>query len=147
MLYVSSLIVHMIAIIIWIGGVAFVTMITFPMIRRMDTSLEQVLVFQGTEHRFARIAKAMIVLVGISGLYLISVKGTSFGVWVMIIVWAIYAALIFGLEKIVFNKLFAKPSGEEYDMNKVFFAMQVFHWVVLAVSLFAVGAGIWAAHY
>jgi uncharacterized membrane protein len=52
MLYVTALIIHVISIVIWIGGVAFVTIITFPMIQRADNSLEQVLMFQGVEHRF-----------------------------------------------------------------------------------------------
>ena len=147
MLYVLALIVHIIAIIIWIGGVSFVTMITFPMIQRINSSLDQVLMFQGIEHRFAKIAKVMIVLIGLSGLILIYERRLSIGVWVMIAVWAFYALLIFGLEKIIFNKLFAKPSGEEFDMKKVFFTMQTFHWVVLTLSFFAVAAGILTAHY
>jgi len=31
-------------------------------------------------------------------------KGTSLGVWIMISVWAFYASLLFGLEKIVLQK-------------------------------------------
>ncbi|RJQ18087.1 MAG: hypothetical protein C4560_07880, partial [Nitrospiraceae bacterium] len=102
MLYVIALTIHVLSIIIWIGGVSFVTMITFPMIQRADSSLEQVMMFQGTEHRFVKIAKAMVILAGLSGLYLIKVKGMSFGAWIMIFVWTFYASLIFGLEKIIF---------------------------------------------
>ncbi|MBI4699207.1 MAG: hypothetical protein HY758_09985 [Nitrospirae bacterium] len=147
MLYVIALTVHVLSIIIWIGGVSFVTMITFPMIQRAGSSLEQVMMFQGTEHRFAKIAKAMVILAGLSGFYLINVKGMSFGAWIMIIVWAFYASLLFGLEKILFKKIFAKPTGEELDTNKIFFILQVFHWVILALSYSAVAAGLFAAHY
>ena len=147
MFYAAALIVHLIAIIIWIGGVSFVTMISFPMLKRLNNSLEQVLMFQGIEHRFANIAKVMIILAGLSGAALIHVKGLSFGVWVMIFLWSFYTLLIFGLEKIIFDKVFAKPSGEEFDIKKVFFALQTFHWVILALSFFAVAAGVVAAHY
>jgi uncharacterized membrane protein len=130
----------------WIGGVAFVTMITFPMILRMEKSLEQVMMFQGIEHRFSKIAKVLVVLTGLSGLYLIYVKGLSIGVWIMIVLWSVYAALLFGLEKLIFKKLFSRPD-EEYDTKKVFNILQTFHWFVLLMSCFAIGAGIWTAHY
>jgi uncharacterized membrane protein len=144
--YVVALIIHVISIIVWIGGVAFVTMVTFPMIQRGSSSLEQVMMFQGTEHRFGKIAKTMVILAGLSGLYLIKVKGMSFGVWFMIILWAVYASLLFGLEKMIFRKLFNKPS-EQIDTKKIFALLQGFHWIVLTLSFVAVAAGIWAAHY
>jgi hypothetical protein len=146
MLYVVALIIHVISIIVWIGGVAFVTMVTFPMIQRGSSSLEQVMMFQGTEHRFGKIAKTMVILAGLSGLYLIKVKGMSFGVWFMIILWAVYASLLFGLEKMIFKKLFGKPS-EQIDTKKIFALLQGFHWIVLTLSFLAVAAGIWTAHY
>lgn len=146
MYYVTALTIHVLSVVIWIGGVSFVTLVTFPMILRMDKSLEMVLMFQGVEHRFGKIAKVMVILAGLSGLYLIFEKGLSFGVWVMIIVWAFYASLLFGLEKLIFKKLFNKP-GEQADMKKVFNLLQGFHWVVLGLSFLAIAAGIYEAHY
>lgn len=147
MLYVVALIVHVISIVVWIGGVAFVTMITFPMIQRADNSFEQVMMFQGVEHRFSKVAKVMVVLAGLSGFYLIHEKGLHFGVWVMIVLWSVYAALLFGLEKLIFSKLFKQTPDSKQDTKKVFAILQAFHWVVLALSLFAVAAGIWYSHY
>jgi uncharacterized membrane protein len=147
MAYLIALIIHVLSVVVWIGGVAFVTMIVFPMIQRTDNSLEQVLMFQGTEHRFSKIAKAMVITAGLSGLYLIRLKGMSNGVWVMIAVWTVYASLLFFLEKMLFKKLFTRPSGEDLNTKEIFFRLQVFHWVVLALSFTAVGAGIVAGHY
>lgn len=154
MLYRISLIVHVLSVVIWIGGVAFVTIIVFPMILRTKNSLEQVMMFQGIEHRFSRIAKILVILTGISGLYLISEKGLSFGVFIMIFVWTLYASLLFFLEKLLFKRLFAKPSrnrvvptGEQLKTEQVFFRLQVFHWFVLTLSFLAIAAGIWTAHY
>jgi uncharacterized membrane protein len=147
MLYVTALIIHVLSIVIWIGGVAFVTMIIFPMIQRTENSLEQVMMFQGVEHRFGKIAKAMVIIAGLSGFYLAHTNGLSVGVWIMIVVWTVYASLLFFLEKPLFKKLFSKPSGKELDTKQVFFRLQVFHWVVLGLSFFAVAAGIWTGHY
>jgi uncharacterized membrane protein len=146
MLYVTALTIHILAIVIWIGGVSFVTLVTFPMILRMDKSLEMVLMFQGVEHRFAKIAKAMVILAGLSGLYLIFEKGLSLGVWIMITIWVFYASLLFGLEKLIFKKLFSKPEDQK-DMKKVFNLLQGFHWFVLALSFLAIVFGIYESHY
>ncbi|MEW6714185.1 MAG: hypothetical protein AB1306_03705 [Nitrospirota bacterium] len=145
--YIIALIIHVLSIVVWIGGVAFVTMIVFPMIQRTQSSLEQVMLFQGIEHRFSKIAKVMVIVAGLSGLYLIKLKGLSTGAWIMITVWTVYASLLFFLEKMIFKRLFSKPSGESLDTKEVFFRLQVFHWVVLALSFMAVGAGIIAGHY
>lgn len=153
MLYLIALMVHVLSIVIWIGGVAFVTMIVFPMIQRTQGSLEQVMMFQGVEHRFSRIAKWMIGASGITGIYMIYEKGLPFltsssaiHVWLMIIVWAFYASLIFFLEKLLFKRLFRKPSGEQLETSEVFFRLQVFHWIVLVLSFSAIVAGVWGGH-
>ncbi len=116
------------------------------MILRMDQSLEMVLMFQGVEHRFGKIAKFMVILAGLSGFYLIYEKGLSVGVWIMLFVWTFYASLLFGLEKLIFKKLFSKP-GEQANMKKVFNLLQGFHWFVLGLSFLAIAAGIYQAHY
>ena len=144
--YVIAVTLHIMSVVVWIGGVTFVTLITFPMILRMDKSLEMVMMFQGTEHRFVKIAKAMVILAGLSGFYLLYEKGLSTAVIIMIVIWAVYASLIFGLEKILFAKLFGKPEDRK-DMKQVFKILQIFHWVVLALSFIAIGAGVYEAHY
>lgn len=147
MLYIISLIIHVLSVVIWIGGVAFVTMIIFPMIQRTNNSLEQVMMFQGVEHRFSRIAKVLVILTGLSGFYLIYEKGISIGIWIMIIIWTIYASLLFFLEKRLFKRLFSQTSEKQISTEKIFFRLQVFHWVILILSFSAIAAGIWTAHY
>lgn len=154
MLYVMALVIHVLSIVIWIGGVAFVTMIVFPMIQRTQGSLEQVMMFQGVEHRFSRIAKWMIGASGITGLYMLHGRGfsslttsSSIHIWLMIIVWVFYASLIFFLERLIFKRLFKKPSGEQLETKEIFFRLQVFHWIVLILSFSAIVAGVWGGHH
>jgi uncharacterized membrane protein len=47
------LIIHVMGVIIWIGGVAFVTTVIFPLMYQTEGSLEKALLFQRVEHRFA----------------------------------------------------------------------------------------------
>jgi uncharacterized membrane protein len=151
MLLPALLATHVLGIVIWIGGVAFVTIIVFPMIMRMESSLEKVLVFQGLEHRFAKVAKISVTLVGLTGGWLLHLTGewnilfTSRGIGptLMIIVWTFYV-LVLMFEGRLFKLIFRGDAQQ--DTSKVFFRLSVFHWVVLGLSLLAIGVGVWAGH-
>ncbi len=143
--------VHVIGVVLWIGGVAFVTVVVFPMIMRMENSLEKVLFFQGVEHRFAKIAKISVVVVGVTGVLLLQITGkrnvlfkaSGIGPTLMTVVWVFYV-LVLMFEGRLFKAIF---SGEaQQDTAKVFSRLSVFHWVILGMSLLAIGVGVWAGH-
>ena len=143
---------HVVSIVMWIGGVAFVTIIVFPLIARMTDSFEAVMLFQGVEHRFARHVRLYVSLAGITGflaLYLENLEGLLFtgkgaGITIMLIAWAVYVIVLM-FEKKIFKKVFGKP--EKFDVKKVFTGLAVFHWFILGLSLLAVLAGVWQGHF
>ena len=145
------LIIHVIGVIIWIGGVAFVTMVIFPMMYRTEGSLEKALLFEGVEHRFSGIVRWLIAIVGATGFYLLSAKyGFSIlssqrglGIVIMLFVWTFYTAVLL-LEKKIFGKIFADPG--KIDMDKALTMINTMHWVLLTISFSAVAGGIWFAH-
>lgn len=151
MLMPLLLALHVLGVVIWIGGVAFVTIIVFPMIIRMESSIEKVLFFQGVEHRFAKIAKICVVIVGATGIWLLSLTGEGrllftmpgIGPTIMLVVWALYV-LVLIFEGRLFKVLFRGDA--QRDSAKVFSKLAAFHWVVLGLSLLAVGVGVWAGH-
>ncbi len=142
---------HVATIVLWIGGVAFVTIIVFPLIARMTDSFDAVMLFQGVEHRFAKHARLYVAISGITGflvLYLEGLQGLLFtarglGITIMLIAWAFYL-LVLIFEKRIFKKVFGKP--EKFDVKKVFTGLGVFHWFVLGLSMLAVLAGVWQGH-
>jgi uncharacterized membrane protein len=143
--------VHVIAVLIWIGGVAFVTIIVFPMIIRMENSMEKVFFFQGVEHRFAKIAKVCVVVSGLTGGELLRSSGKwhlicaphGMGVTMMVTMWTIYA-LVLLFEGRLFKIIF---KGEaQHDTAKIFKRLSTFHWVILSLSLFTVFMGVYNAH-
>jgi len=143
--------VHVLGVVVWIGGVAFVTMIVFPMITRMEASFEKVLFFQGLEHRFARIAKVSVAVVGFTGGWLLYSTGewrillsmAGIGPTLMLLVWTFYLFVLL-FEGKIFKMIFG--GGSQQDTDKVFSLLSRFHWVVLGLSLLAAGVGVWAGH-
>jgi uncharacterized membrane protein len=145
------LVIHVICVIIWIGGVAFVTTVIFPMVYRTAGSLEKALLFQGVEHRFAGMVKWLIAAVGVTGFWMLSAKyGFSillqprgFGVLIMLFAWTLYATVLL-FERKIFGKLFADP--EKIDMNKALRMVNAMHWFLLIISFSAVAGGVWFGH-
>lgn len=127
------------------------TLVVFPVLSRMDSSLEQVLMFHKIEGRFAKQAKAYVWLTGITGGLLLFITGMqtmlfraeTLGISIMILVWLFYL-FVLTFEKKIFGKLFA--GKEQTDPKRAFRFLAGFHWVVLGLSLLAVFAGVWQGH-
>ena len=145
------LIIHVICVIIWIGGVAFVTTVIFPMMYRTECSLEKALLFQGVEHRFAGMVKWLVAIVGVTGFWMLSAKygvaillqTRGIGVVILLFAWTLYTTVLLS-ERKIFGKIFADP--EKIDMNKALKMINVMHWVLLGVSFSAVAGGVWFGH-
>jgi uncharacterized membrane protein len=145
------LIIHVICVIIWIGGVAFVTTVIFPMMYKTEGSLEKALLFQRVEHRFAGMVRWLIAVVGMTGFWILSAKygfavllqRRGLGIVIMIAAWALYTTVLLS-ERRVFGKIFADP--EKIDMDRALRMINAMHWVLLTISFSAVAAGVWFGH-
>jgi uncharacterized membrane protein len=143
--------VHVLSVLIWIGGVAFVTIIVFPMIVRMEDSMEKVMFFQGVEHRFAKIAKACVAVSGLTGVELLRLSGKwqilftarGTGVTLMVLMWTLYVMVLL-FEGRLFKLLF--KGDAQHDTAEIFKKLSTFHWVILSLSLLTVFAGVYNAH-
>lgn len=143
--------IHVTTIVLWIGGVAFVTMIIFPVLLAMEDSLEKVLLFQRMENKFAMQARIYAWTAGITGGLLLYLTGeyrelftmNALGPTVMLVVWLLYI-FVLTFEKKIFAVLFSQP--DQSDPAKMFLRLSAFHWIVLGLSLLAVFIGVWAGH-
>ena len=61
---------HVLAVVIWIGGVAMATTVALPAVRHGDLGSDKFQAFQAIEHRFAWQARTAIILVGLTGFYM-----------------------------------------------------------------------------
>jgi uncharacterized membrane protein len=63
--------IHVLALVHWIGGLSVVTSIILPRARALPDAREAVAAFEAFERRFAQQVRISILLVGLSGFYMI----------------------------------------------------------------------------
>ena len=160
MLYPFLHIVHLVTVILWIGGLAFITILILPMIVKMPDALQKALLFQRIEHRFAPLARYFAAVVGITGFTMFFTRGLGdtlltregHSLLFMIAVWSFWVVMLFGLEPLIIKKLLDNMAseggnkGKKPDIDAVFSRMKRLHWVLLTLSLAAAASGAIFAH-
>lgn len=139
----------MLTVVLWIGGVAMVTLVLLPALERAERGAE---LFAEFEQRFARQTRWTILIAGASGLYLV----VRLGLWprfaearfwwmhAMVALWFLYAAALFVLEPLWLRARFAARAAD--DAHGALRRTQRHHWLVLALSLLTVFAAIGGSH-
>ncbi|MBI5561932.1 MAG: hypothetical protein HY894_03630 [Deltaproteobacteria bacterium] len=155
-MFVLMHVIHLLTVILWIGGLAFVTIIILPMAISTKDSLQKVLTFQRVEHRFASLARIFNVITGASGFVMLYQTGWhrllftrgAVPLTFMTMVWVFWFVMLWGLEPLVIKKMLEKMiKGEEkMDIDAVFIKLNRMHWFMVAISLAAAAAGALTAH-
>jgi len=156
MLFLLMHIVHLLAVIVWIGGLVFVTGIVLPMAIKTPDPLQKVLTFQRIEHRFAPLAKAYNIITGITGFVMVWQMGwyelyftrEGWALTFMTAIWLFWFVMLVGLEPIVIKKMLDKMArdGAKMDIDGIFRKVKTLHWFMVAISLAAAAAGALVAH-
>src|SRR5215472_18073909 len=63
--------IHVLAVVVWIGGVTMVTTVILPMVRGSKTPTEGQSLFEAVEQRFIWQARIATLLVAVSGFYMV----------------------------------------------------------------------------
>lgn len=152
MLFAAAIALHVIAVVHWIGGVALVTTVILPAARRMDTAEDRLRIFDLVESRFAPQARISVLVVGITGFYMLNHLGlwmamlTPRGWWLdsMVILWTIFALMLFVVEPLYLHFWFNR--AVHTDPEAAFRRMELLHWVLLILSLLTIGAAVAGAN-
>lgn len=145
-------VLHILAIVLWIGGVAMVTTVILPAIKKMKSKEEQIETFEKIEGRFALQAKITTLITGLSGFYMIYTldawdRYLDFKFWwihAMTLVWVIFTVVLYILEPFVLKKLFKKYALQ--NPEKTFIFIQRFHWILLILSLITTAGAVAGSH-
>ncbi len=112
--------VHVVAVVHWIGGVLFVTLVVLPGVRELELS-RQAAVFARIEGRFAFQARVSTLLAGVSGFYLLhalslwsSLLDPRFW-WLgaMIGLWLLFTVVLFVAEPLFLHAWFERRAGAD----------------------------------
>jgi uncharacterized membrane protein len=146
--FVLARVLHVIAVIIWIGGVAFVTTVLIPAIRKTQSPENRLQIFELLESKFSFQAKFTTLLAGVTGFYMLHImngwSSMQWWIYLMIFVWAIFTAVLFIFEPLFLHKWFHKQAT--INSEKSFLVLQIMHIILLIISLLAVFGGVAGVH-
>ena len=143
---------HVLGVVLWIGGVAFVTTVLLPAVRRLKTPEERVEFFETLERRFAWQARGTTLLVGATGFHLVGAwdlwsRFQSVSYWwmhAMVAVWVIFTLMLFVAEPVFLHRRLIERAKR--DPEGTFRRIERMHWVLLAISLVTVVGAVAGAH-
>jgi uncharacterized membrane protein len=144
--------VHVLALVHWIGGVAAVTTVVLPRARALPDAKDAVAAFEAFERRFAQQVRISILLVGLSGGYMLMkldawdrFQYVSFWwMYLMVAVWVLFALMVYVLEPLVIHRLFHDFALRQ--KHRAFALITGVHVIALFVAALTILAGVLGAH-
>jgi uncharacterized membrane protein len=141
--------IHVLAVVVWIGGVSMVTTILLPAARAEADGLA---LFERAERRFARQARIATWLAGASGFYMVwrldlwdrFAAPEYWWMHAMVGVWALFTIVLFVAEPLFLDRWFRTRATARPKATLAL--IQRFHRLMLALSLITVFAAVAGSH-
>ena len=161
---IAARILHVLGVVLWIGGVALVTTVLLPATKRMATPEARIRVFESIERRFAAQARVTTLVTGASGLYLIYAldlwqRFAHVEYWwmhAMVALWTVFTLMLFVIEPLVHRRSSTKLTNrgdsaapEEQagrDTERMFARIVRIHWILLGVSVVTIAGAVAGSH-
>lgn len=150
--FVFARALHVIGVVLWIGGVAFVTTVLIPSLKNINDSTNKLGLFEQLEGKFSFQAKLATLLTGISGFYMVEVMNAwdryqQLQFWwmhLMTLIWIVFTLVLFVLEPLFLHQWFHEQAVK--NSAKTFPLVHTIHKILLALSLLAVFGAVAGAH-
>ena len=148
----AARVLHVLGVVLWIGGVAMVTTVLLPAARRLKTPGERVAFFEEVERGFAAQSRVTTVIAGASGFYLVYeldlwgrfLRADYWWMHAMVAIWAIFTLMLFVLEPLVLHRRLIERARREPEAT--FRLITRFHWIMLALSVLTVAGAAAGSH-
>ena len=145
-------VLHVLGVVLWIGGVSMVTTVLLPAVRKFKTPQEQIEFFEKVEQKFAWQARFTTLLTGLSGFFLVYKlnlwqRFTHSEYWwmhAMVLVWMIFTLMLFVLEPLFLHRYFIERARR--DPESTFTLVTRMHWLLLTLSLLTIAGAIAGSH-
>lgn len=145
-------VLHVFAIVLWIGGVGFVTTVLLPAVRRLTSAEERLTLFDSIERRFAWQARGTTLLAGFTGLDMVIRldlwdRFLSASYWwmdAMVFVWLIFTLMLFVAEPLFLHRRLMARAKREPEAT--FRTVEKLHWLLLTLSLITILGAVAGSH-
>lgn len=141
---------HVLAVLMWIGGVGFVTCVVMPFIRHNHQPAERLVAFHKIEGRFAPQARLWVLLAGASGFWMVHraqmwdrfADPRFWWMHAMVGLWAMFAAMLFVIEPLFLHR----RMREAADPGTDFLRMERMHRLLLALAIVTLLGAVAGSH-
>jgi len=143
-------VIHVVAVLFWIGGVAFVTLVVLPWVRRNHAPDARLAAFHQMEGKFAPQARVWVALAGLSGFWMtwrmdLWSRFADPRYWwmhAMLLVWLAFAMMLYVAEPLALHRRMARSPSPDADFRK----LERGHAILLALSTVAVIGAVGGSH-
>lgn len=142
--------VHVVAVLFWIGGVGFVTLVLMPSLSMTEAPPDRLRRFQQFEGRFAWQARLWVLLAGASGFWMVAradlwsrfADPLFWWMHLMLALWAVFAAMLFVIEPLHLHRRLAASTAPEADFKR----MIALHRLLLGIAVVTVIGAVGGSH-
>ena len=150
--FVIARAIHVLGVVLWIGGVAFVTTVLIPAVKQLASPEERLQLFEQLESKFSFQAKFVTLATGISGYVMLDIINgwdrylhpQFWWMHLMTLVWALFTLVLFVLEPLFLHRWFHERAA--IDSEKTFALVHKMHIFLLSLSLIAVASAVAGSH-
>ncbi len=143
-------VLHVVAVVMWIGGVGFVTLVAIPAIRGAHPPDARLAEFHRFEGRFAVQARIWVALAGASGFWMVwrgqlwdrFQQAEFWWMHAMLAVWLVFAAMLFVIEPLFLHRGMAASDQPAQDFAR----LARMHWLLILGALIAVAGAVGGSH-
>lgn len=152
--FILARVIHVLSVVLWIGGVAMVTTVLLPTLARMQSPAEAMTFFANFRRRFATQARYTTLLVGLSGFYMVYVLDAwhRFAAWqywwmhTMVFIWLVFSVMLFVMEPRARRRQSQSSTPVQNVSADTFVKIQRMHWILLSLSLITVAGAVAGSH-
>jgi uncharacterized membrane protein len=150
-IFVMARALHVLGVVLWIGGVAFIAMSVLPALRNMPEAENRLALFGAIEGRFKFQAKFITLITGLSGFFMLywldawdRYQDISFW-WVhlMTLIWAFFTLVLFVIEPILLRGNIHEQAARNPDATfKVLHRMLKILMILSLIAIFGAVSGV-----
>jgi len=146
--FVMARALHVIGVVLWIGGVAFLALVVLPTLRAMPDAQQNFKLFAAIEGRFKTQAKFITAITGLSGFFMLYwldgwdryLDLSFWWVHLMTLIWFFFSMLLFVIEpalarRNIHQKAMRDPAAAFVVVNRMLRVITVLSMVAIAGAI------------